>query len=65
MPIHEASRSALEFFSDKFVCVDPDDLIISGDFSSDEGSLVKVALIRCQDEDYCRSEKEIQDELRG
>ena len=41
------------------LCVDEDDLLIYGSYSSGSGRMINVVLDRCLGEDYCWSQAEI------
>ena len=41
------------------MCVDREEMNIYGDFNSEEARLIDVQLIRCHDQDYCKSDEEI------
>ena len=46
-------------------CVDEDDLVVYGSYSSGSGRMINVALDKCIGHDYCLSEKEITNWFRG
>ena len=41
------------------LCIDKEHLELYGDFSSEEARLIDLQLVRCHDQDYCKSEEEI------
>lgn len=47
------------------MCVDQSELRLAGEYSSDEGSFVKVSLNACVGQAHCKSDQEIKDYLRG
>ena len=41
------------------MCLEPEDMRLQGDYSSESASVIKVRLEKCQGHDYCQSEKAI------
>ena len=59
LPIYEDSRDEVDFYSKKFECVDKEDLILYGDYSSYKASQFNVQFIKCHDRPDCKSQEEI------
>jgi len=64
-PIVEESHPELDFHSKKFICVDQEDMFISGDYSSAKARLMNFQLVKCHGHDYCKSDEEIKAYLRN
>ena len=55
----------LELYQKKFLCLLEEDLYIRGNFNTVRTSNIRVNLNRCRDKAYCKSDKEIDDFIRG
>ena len=47
MPIHEQSKSILELYHRKMICLDKEDLKINGNFDTSVADLLNIQLIKC------------------
>lgn len=65
MPIHKASKSALELNKDGFICIEDEQLELYGDFNSDKARTIQISLKRCSGEAYCKTDEEIDQFLKG
>lgn len=66
MPIHQQSKLSLESYADNFMCVDDSSqLKLSGEYSSDYGSLIRASLNACTDKPFCKNSEEIKESLKG
>ena len=59
MPIVKSLENALQLASSSLLCLDREDLWVSGSTDKENASLIEVDLIMCTEHDYCRSEEEI------
>ena len=50
MPIHEKSERDIRKYHKKFICTDPKDMYIHGEYHSDEARLINMQFIRCRNE---------------
>ena len=57
-PTHGSSHSSVDFYWRKMLCLDKNELRISGDYNSGQARQLSIQLKRCQGDD-CASEKEI------
>ena len=57
-PIHRSSKSNIDFYWKKFLCVDPEEMRISGDYNSKKARQINIQLQKCQGEG-CKNETEI------
>ena len=55
----------LELYKDKFLCLDENNLFLRGNFDTNKTSNIRIKLNRCTGKEYCKSEKEINDFIRG
>ena len=44
MPVHKASKAALELNKDGFLCIDDDQLELFGDWNSDKARTIQISL---------------------
>ena len=51
----------MEAHNKKFLCLDQENMLLQGDYSSETASLLEVRIEKCVGHDYCRDEKEIDD----
>ena len=65
LPLKSSQEAEISFYQKKFLCMDPADINIYGDFNSAKARLLKVRLEKCHDEDYCQSESDITSFLRN
>ena len=56
---HSSAKSFVELYQKKFRCVDPDEMYIYGDFTTNEARLINVQLKKCRGHAYCKSDDEI------
>ena len=47
MPIHKASKAALELNKDGFICFEKEQLELYGDYNSDKARTIQISLKRC------------------
>lgn len=59
LPIKPSHKTDVSFYQRKFMCIDPDEYKINGDYNSASARLMKVSLVKCHGHDYCKSESEI------
>ena len=50
LPIHPGSYGNIDLYRKKFLCVDPEDMYIFGNFESYKARLMNVQLIKCNNE---------------
>ena len=66
MPIFEASRDEVSFYSKKLNCVNEADLRIYGDYNSYKAQLFNIQFVKCHDKPgFCKSDEEISEFLRN
>ena len=65
MPVHKASKAALEWNKDGFICIDDDQLELFGDWNSEKARTIQISLKRCTGEAYCKNDEEIDHFLKG
>ena len=65
MPIHAMSKAALELNQDGFICANQDDIEIYGDWNSEKARSIYLTLYRCQGHDYCKTDEQITQFLKG
>ena len=58
-PLREYYVNQVNFYHKKFLCVDREEMLIYGDFSTQKARLIDLQLIKCHDQDYCKSDEEI------
>ena len=58
---HTAKRyqTDLNLHQKKFMCIEPEDMRMQGDYNSETASLIHIKIEKCTDHDYCKSEEEI------
>ena len=59
------SYDFVKLYRKKFQCIDEKDRFISGNFNTINTSNIMVLLVRCQGKDYCKSDEEITEFVRG
>ena len=59
MPLHKGARNTVDRKQKTFLCIKEEDLEIYGDFNSEQGQLIRILLLRCTGQTYCKSDKEI------
>ena len=55
----------VKLYQKKFQCLDEKDRFISGNFNTGNASQIRVYLNRCQGKDYCKTDEEINEFVRG
>ena len=50
---------SLDAYYNLFVCVDPSELEVQGDFASQKGQNIAIDIIQCTGSEECRSDEEI------
>ena len=55
----------VNLYRKKFRCIDEKDRFISGNFNTVNASNIRVYLNRCQGKDYCKTDKEINEFIKG
>ena len=55
----------VKLYRKKFQCIDEKDRFISGNFNTVNASQIRVHLNRCQGKDFCKSDEEITEFIRG
>ena len=55
----------VKLYQKKFQCLDEKDRFISGNFNTGNASQIRVYLNRCQGKDYCKTDEEINEFIRG
>ena len=61
----EDSYDYVKLYRKKFRCIDEKDRFISGNFNTVNASFITVGLFKCKDREYCKSEEEINEFIRG
>ena len=56
---HSASKPFASFYRKKFLCVDPEDMYINGDFTSNSATQIRVYLTKCRNRPDCYSDAQI------
>lgn len=64
-PIHKSSYDYVKLYQEKFVCLNEQDLQISGNVNSKKAKRLQVTLKRCHGHSYCKSSEEIQAFMQG
>ena len=64
-PISKDSKGILDQYNKNFICIDPKDMRIYGDFNSDSARRINIQLVKCSGHQYCKSDAEITKALRG
>ena len=59
------TKAYAELYRKKFQCLDEKDLFIRGNINSENTSNIRVLLKKCSGKDYCKSDAEILDFVRG
>ena len=59
MPIDKESQRSVEVYHKKMLCVNKEDLNLSGNWNSDEANLMNLQLRKCTNRADCKSEQEI------
>ena len=49
----------MSLHSQKFLCIEPEDMQLQGDYSTNSASMVELRVEKCQGHDYCKNETEI------
>ena len=57
-PVYESSTNELLTYRKKFKCIDPDELVIWGDWNSQKSQQIRVEFQICEG-DYCESKENI------
>ena len=65
MKPREDSFAYVSLYRKKFRCLDEKDRFISGNFNTINASQIRVYLTKCQDKDYCKTDEEINEFVRG
>ena len=72
LPITENAKPSVEIHQKKFLCVDPKEMRMYGDYNSDKARLINIQLVKCHDGGYfaengitCKSPDQITDFLRN
>jgi len=58
-PVHAASEGIVKFYQKKFLCLEPEDLLVYGDYNTGKARQHNVQLKKCVGHDYCRTPEEI------
>ena len=45
--------------NEKFMCIEPEDMRLQGDFSTVSASLISIKVEKCQGHDYCKPDEEL------
>ena len=61
----EDSYDFVKLYRKKFKCLDEKDRFLSGNFNTVNASNIRVWLNRCRGKDYCKTDKEINEFIRG
>ena len=54
-PIFESSRDEVLTYRKKFKCIDPEDMVIWGDYDSKKGQQIRIEFEMCVDDPICES----------
>ena len=65
MPVHKASKAALELNKDGFICIEEEQLELYGDWNSEKARTIQISLKRCSGQAYCKTDEEIDQFLKG
>ena len=65
MTPREDATNYTSLYQKKFRCLDEKDLFIRGNFNTAHTSNIRVLLKKCSGKDYCKSDEEILDFVRG
>ena len=65
MKPREDAFEYVKLYQKKFRCIEEKDRYISGNFNTVNASQIRVYLNKCQDKDYCKTDEEINDFIRG
>ena len=65
MTPRQDSYDFVKLYRKKFQCLDEKERFISGNFNTANGSQIRVRLNKCLDKDYCKTNDEINDFLKG
>ena len=55
----------MKYQSKNFRCIDEKDRFISGNYNTVNASYIEVELNRCKGKDYCKTDEEINEFIRG
>ena len=64
MPIKPKNEWFLNSYLGNILCLDEKDIILSGDNNSNSFRLIQASIVKCRGQDYCKTEKEIDDFLK-
>ena len=62
--LHESSRYTVDFYWQKFLCIDPEDLRVSGDYNSETARQVNIQLKKCNGTG-CKTDDQIKEYFRN
>ena len=65
MPLAESSIQDISLKKKTLRCMKKEDAYIFGNYNSNSGRMLRVKLMKCSNESYCKSEKEILDFIIG
>ena len=65
MTPRQDSYDYVKLFRKKFRCMDEKDRFISGNFNTVNASQIRVSLLKCKGKDYCKSDEEITEFIKG
>ena len=57
--VHEKSKNIIKLFQKKFLCIDQNQSYLFGDYDSETARTIRVQLLKCKGEVYCKTEEEI------
>ena len=58
-PVYESSLSEVLTYRKKFKCIDPQDMVIWGDFNSKKAQQIRIEFEMCVDDPICESKENI------
>ena len=59
MPAVDRHLFYIDYYKEKFICLDPDDLYFFGDFESPSARQLNIDLVKCKGNDSCKNETEV------
>ena len=65
MKPRQDSYEYIKLYRKKFRCMDEKDRVISGNFNTVNASQIRVSLLKCKGKEYCKSDKEITEFIKG
>ena len=65
MKPRQDSYEYIKLYRKKFRCMDEKDRVISGNFNTVNASQIRVSLLKCKGKDYCKSDEEITEFIKG